>query len=183
MGFSPGWGPWVCQTKRRFDRPRSLFFDRYFPLQTGKIGYFRPFRGTPGSAHHLPVWLMPSFRRLFRVCGSFRRLFRAVPGRVAGRRRRRTAVQTAFRTAFRLLRGTYKPGSQACPRNECGTRGRPLWGCLFRPLRPDCACGRPTQGRPIPTHIPGPAFHARHPGRPMDHMQHGMQYRCGMQED
>ena len=144
--------------------PVALFFGRYFPLQNGKIGYFRPFRGTPGSAHHLPVWLMP--RRL----GEFPE----------------------------ALPGGFRPGAQPSAPPHCFPNGFPhalisdsfgvqtgepslpperVWypAVLGVPLRPDCARGRPNQGRPMPTHIPGPAFHARRPGRPMDHMQHGMQ--------
>ena len=78
---------------------------------------------------------------------------------------------------FRQFRGTNR-GAQPAP----GTSVVPaaVRGAYFGP----CNCaqilrGRPTQGRPMPTHIPGPAFHwhARlgRPGCPMDHMQHGMQ--------
>ena len=142
--------------------PVALFFGRYFPLQTGKIGYFRPFRGTPCRAHHLPVWLMP--RRL----GEFPRLFRAVSGRAAGRRRRRTA----FRTAFRIYVNYTQPIRR--PRNECGTGpSRVLISALA--LRPDCV----PQADPRPadadrhSHAGRPSLHARR--RPMEHMQHGMQ--------
>ena len=45
MGFSLGWGPWVYQTKRRFDRPPSRYFSavtfRYKPVKSGILGHFR----------------------------------------------------------------------------------------------------------------------------------------------
>ena len=123
--------------------PVALFFGRYFPLQTGKIGYFRPFRGTPCRAHHLPVWLMP--RRL----GEFPRLFRAVPGRAAGRRRRRTAFRSyCFPHCFPHIHYTQ---SIRRPRNECGTGpSRVLISALA--LRPDC----------VPQADPRPADADRH---------------------
>ena len=92
-----------------------------------------------------------------RVWGSFRRPFRAVPVRVAGRRCRRTA----FRTAYRQFRGTNRRGAQPAPGMSV-VPGR--WGCLFRPLRPDGARQadpRPADANPhsragLPRATPGP---------------------------